>query len=321
MASRIVGQKVLVTGASGFIGTHLCQRLEQAGAEIHALSRNHQSGNSSAVCWWQGDMEDAVTVQRLFSVIRPDTVFHLASHVTGSRDLAMVAPTFRSNLLSTVNLLTAATEAGCSRVVLVGSLEEPEENAKDATPCSPYAAAKWASTAYGRMFHNLYQTPVVIARVFMTYGPGVQDQRKLIPYVISCLLRGEAPQLMSGQRLIDWVYVEDVVDGLLAAAQVANAEGCTIDLGSGSLVSVRAIVEQIVTLLDSSIAPAFGTHADRPFERVRVADIDRTYTKVGWKSSTTLQTGLSRTIDWYKEHFNSPLLRDRSHSHIGTNAR
>ena len=307
MTSLRVGQKALVTGASGFIGRHLCRRLEQAGVEVHALSRNRQTASTNTVRWWQGDMGDTATAQYLFSTIEPDTVFHLASHVTGSRDLAIVAPTFHSNLLSTVNLLTAATAAGCRRVVLVGSLEEPEENGTDTAPCSPYAAAKWASTAYGRMFHNLYQTPVVIARVFMTYGPGVQDQRKLIPYVISSLLRGEAPKLMSGQRMIDWVYVEDVVDGLLAAAQRANVEGCTVDLGSGTLVSVRSVVEQIVTLLDASVAPVFGAHADRPFERERVANIDHTYAKLGWKSSTTLKDGLLYTIDWFKKHLESPL--------------
>jgi nucleoside-diphosphate-sugar epimerase len=311
MASLRVGQKALVTGASGFIGRHLCRRLEQAGAAVHAISRNRQTASSHAVRWWQGDMGDAATAQHLFSAIKPDVVFHLASHVTGSRDLAIVAPTFHSNLLSTVNLLTVATGAGCRRVVLVGSLEEPEENGKDAIPCSPYAAAKWASTAYGRMFHNLYQTPVVIARVFMTYGPGVQDQRKLIPYVISSLLRGEAPKLMSGQRMIDWVYVEDVVDGLLAAAQAGNVEGCTVDLGSGILVPVRAVVEQIVSLLDTPVAPIFGAHADRPFEREQAADIDHTYAKLGWKSSTTLKDGLLRTIAWCKEHPEGLLLSTR----------
>jgi nucleoside-diphosphate-sugar epimerase len=312
MASLRIGQKALVTGATGFIGRHLCRRLEQTGVEVHAISRNRQTASTNTVRWWQGDMGDATTTQHIFSAVKPDTVFHLASHVTGSRDLTIVAPTFHSNLMSTVNLLTAATEANCRRVILVGSLEEPEENGKDATPCSPYAAAKWASTAYGRMFHSLYQTPVVITRVFMTYGPGVQDQRKLIPYVISSLLRGEAPKLMSGQRMVDWVYVEDVVDGLLAAAQRANVEGCTVDLGSGALVSVRSVVEQIVTLLDAPVAPIFGAHADRPFERERVANIDHTYAKLGWKSSTTLEDGLLRTIGWCKQHLESPLLSARS---------
>jgi nucleoside-diphosphate-sugar epimerase len=113
MASLRVEQKALVTGASGFIGRHLCRRLEQTGVEVHAISRNRQTTSTNAVQWWQGDMGDATTAQRLFSAIEPDTAFHLASHVTGSRDLAIVAPTFHSNLLSTVNLLTAATEVGC----------------------------------------------------------------------------------------------------------------------------------------------------------------------------------------------------------------
>src|SRR5262245_53017634 len=254
----MIGQTELLRGASGFIGTHLCRRLEQEGFEVHAVSRRPHPPLVRSVRWWQADAEDSSAVQRLLSAVRPDSVFHLSSYVTGARELEVVAPTLRSNLLSTVNLLIAATEAGCRRVVLAGSLEEPDENG-ETVPCSPYAASKWASTSYGRMFHQLYGTPVVVARVFMVYGPGLQDHRRLIPYVISSLLRNEAPLLSSGQRLVDWIYVDDVVDALLAAAQSHTVEGCVVDVGSGDLVSIRAIVEQIATILGSSIEPGFGS--------------------------------------------------------------
>ena len=189
---------------------------------------------------------------------------------------------------------------GCRRIVLTGSLTEPEPGYNDAPPGSPYAAAKWASSAYGRMFHELYKAPVVITRPFMTYGPR-QDRRKLIPYIMLSLLQGEAPKLSSGQWQADWIYVDDVIDGLLAATQAPDVEGCTIDLGSGTLVSIHTVVQQIVNLVDSRVAPLFGALPDRPLEQVRVADTAKSYAIMGWKPTTPLEEGLKRTLAWYEQ--------------------
>lgn len=118
----------------------------------------------------------------LFRKVQPATVYHLASHVMGAPDLQHVLPTFRANLQSSVNLLTAAAETGCGRLVMTGSLAEPEPSRGEMFPVAPYAAAKWASSGYARMFHALYGVPVVLARVFMVYGPAQKDLSKLIPY-------------------------------------------------------------------------------------------------------------------------------------------
>lgn len=297
---QFYGQKILVTGASGFIGSHLCRCLERNGAKVSAVSRVLRTTDISCLRWWQGNLEDMATVKNLLYTVKPEVIFHLASHVAGSRNLELVLPTFHSNLVSTVNLLTVATEIGCRRIVLTGSLEEPEPDNTEAAPCSPYAAAKWASSAYGRMFHQLYQTPVVIARVFMVYGEGQQDLRKLIPYVTLSLLQGQAPKLSSGQRQVDWIYVDDVVDGLLAAAQVPNVEGCTIDLGSGILTPIRTVVQQLFNLVGSQVEPKFGTLPDRPLEQVRVANTAYSYAKLGWQPGTSLEKGLELTVDWYR---------------------
>jgi nucleoside-diphosphate-sugar epimerase len=151
------------------------------------------------------------------------------------------------------------------------------------------------------MFHALYQLPVVMLRVFMVYGPAQHDLRKLIPSVILSLLRGNAPKLTSGQRPIDWVYVEDVVGGCLAAAQSPDIEGSIIDIGTGELVTIRAVVEHLVRLINPQIIPVFGAIPDRPFEQIRIADTVRSHAMMGWQPTTHLEEGLQRTLEWYEQ--------------------
>jgi UDP-glucose 4-epimerase len=291
----------LVTGASGFIGPHLCRRLCNLGTEVHGVSRAPQGIDRTPMRWWQADLADPSVARSVFEQVKPDIVFHLAGQATGSRDLSLVLPTFRNNLATTVNILISAAEIGCDRVLLANSMEEPEFNETVAVPSSPYAVSKWAGGAYGRMFHTLYHVPSVILRVFMTYGPGYQDLRKLIPYVTLALLRGETPQLAGGQRQIDWIYIDDVVDAFIAAAEANEVEGKTIDVGTGELVTVRHVVEQLARVIDSKIVPQFGTLLERPLEQVRAADAEKSYVMIGWRPKTNLNEGLERTVDWYED--------------------
>jgi UDP-glucose 4-epimerase len=299
---QLPGRKVMVTGAGGFIGTHLLRALRERGVEVHGVSRKNQGNKEGGVHWWRGDLADASTIRNLVATIKPDIIFHLASHVAGSRDLKLVWPTFESNLVSTVNLLTIASEIGCHRIILAGSLEEPDSDSWETVPCSPYAASKGASSSYARMFHALYGTPIVMTRLFMVYGPEQQDVSKLIPYVTLSLLNKQPPKLGSGQRQVDWVYIGDVVDGLIAAAQAPNIEGRTIDLGSGSLVSIRMIVQQLADRIGHQTELLWGTLPDRPMEQTRVANVLQAYDAMGWKPKTSLALGLERTVNWYREH-------------------
>ena len=224
-AAHISGTKVLITGASGFIGSHLCRRLLELGAEVHGISRNRQAPGNGPILWRQVDVSDSGAVRSLVRDVRPDIVFHLASHVMGSPALEHVLPTFHANLKSTVNLLTAVAETGCRRMVFTGSLAEPDVENGEKFPTAPYAAAKWASSGYARMFHALYGVPIVLARVFMVYGPDQKDISKLVPYVTLSLLRGETPKVTSGARLVDWIYVRDVVEGFIALVTTPGIEG------------------------------------------------------------------------------------------------
>jgi len=297
---RFDGCAVLVTGGLGFIGSNLVARLKQAGAEIHTASRRLASTSGSGR-HWRIDLSDAEAVAQLVAQVKPQYVFHLASHVMGAPDLSHVLPAFRSNLQTTVNLLSVLAEIGCTRMITTGSLVEPEAGALS-IPNSPYAAAKWAASDYARMFNALYRFPIAIARVFMVYGPGQQDKSKLVPYVIRCLLHGEVPKITSGAHRIDWIYVDDVVEGLLKLATTSGIDGKSVDLGSGSQITTKDLVDKICMLMKTDIRPAYGALPDRPLEPLRTARTADSMRLIGWAPTVELAEGLRRTIDWYLLH-------------------
>jgi UDP-glucose 4-epimerase len=311
---HISGQTALVTGGTGFIGSRLCKALSRAGCGVHSVSRRAEPHEEGNVRWWSGDFAETTTARKILTAVRPDLIFHLAGHVSGARDVARILPTFRDNLTSTVNLLTEAAEIGCRRILLAGSQEEPGPGTSQALPCSPYAASKLAASAYGRMFHALYGVPVVHLRLFMVYGPGQTDLRKLVPYVILSLLKNEAPLLSCGSRLVDWIYVEDVVEALLAATQTPGIEGTTIDIGSGNLISVREIASHLTRLINANKQPTFGVLPERPMEQVCAANLAETKALIGWEPQTSIAEGLRQTVAWYERQMDHEILAAASQS-------
>lgn len=294
------GRRVLVTGARGFIASRLCRRLTADGADVFGQSTKAITPRAG-MSWRQIDLTDRAAVTALIRDVRPEVLFHLAGHVTGSPNVEHVGPTVDQNLISTINVLTAAVETVRCRVVLAGSMQEPPPDDSNGVLCSPYAASKWACTAYARMFHGLYQLPVSIARPFMVYGPGQWDSAKLLPYVVTSFLNGEAPRVSSGDRALDWVYVDDVVEGFLAVALSEFVDARTVDLGTGVLVSIREIIARVRRIIGSHVEAAFGAIPDRPLERPHAARVEETKRLIGWSASTSLDDGLRAAVDWYRE--------------------
>jgi nucleoside-diphosphate-sugar epimerase len=298
----IAGKKFLVTGASGFIGHALCARLLEQGAEVHGTSRRKVDFESDKWTHASIDLTIPEDVDELVSLARPDYIVHLASCVTGKREIDWIRETFAGNLQTAVNVLVAAQKVGVEKTVLAGSLEEPEASDSAPVATSPYAASKWCASAYARTMHALYGTRSAVARIFMVYGPGQQDLMKLVPYVCLSAARSEAPELMSGGREVDWIYIDDVVDGLIRAAQAGPDDGGYVDIGSGELVTTGDVAERVCRLARTGVAPKLGAVPDRAMEQVRKADIDATSAILGWRPAMSIDAGLQRTYDWYKDH-------------------
>jgi nucleoside-diphosphate-sugar epimerase len=290
MSPHTPARRYLVTGGRGFIGRHLLARLAAQGAEVHATTRSATPPADPHVRWWRVDLADAVATEELVTRLRPDVVVHLAARADGTRRLDAVVPILTDTLLSTVSVLAAAARLPECKVVLAGSVED---GGHQPDVHSPYAASKAAAATYATLFHGLWQLDVTVLRLAMVYGPDDPNAHRLIPSVVAAFADGRRPAVSSGTRRIDWVYVEDVVDAFLAAAY---GEPGVFDIGSGTLVSIRATVRLVAAAMGTAIAPAFGVVGDRPLERELRADPEPARASLGWRPTVGLAEGIARTV-------------------------
>jgi len=294
------GRRVLVTGAGGFVGSHLCTALVSLGAEVYGVDLNNFFKNEvNGIRLLNVDLSiNQDVVQETVKIVNPDFTYHLAGLVDTRQEIGLVLPTLRHNLFGTVHLLIALKGSQCRRVVVISSSETPQYGN---SPNSPYAASKLAMAAYAEMFHTLFGLPVVIARPHLSYGPR-QPQNKLIPYLICSMLKDTPPMLSSGNRICDMIYINDLVRALLLMTISEFAVGCSFDIGTGEGISVREIAARISVLMKTPCHPVFGTVVDRIGEFSQVANTKMIHSSLGWKPYWTMDEGLIETIEWYKDN-------------------
>ncbi|MBN1179667.1 MAG: NAD(P)-dependent oxidoreductase [Anaerolineae bacterium] len=296
------GRRVLVTGATGFIGLHLVHRLVAAGAQVWAGTFPQEHPQRVASLPPQAarlplDVRCHDSVTRAVDQAAPQVVFHLAAVGVTGTDVDPHA-TLDANTGGTVRLLEAVARRPAERVVLAGtSYEYGARNSEEGfDPFNVYAASKVAAWAFGRAYWRAAGTPVVFARPFQVYGPG-QSNRNLVPAAIHAALSGSDFPMTPGAQERDFVFVHDVADGLLAAAVAPGLEGRGVDLGTGTVCAIRQVVERIWALTNAQGRIRAGALPYRPAEVMHlVADAERTAYLIGWRATTPLDTGLAHTI-------------------------
>jgi nucleoside-diphosphate-sugar epimerase len=287
---------VLVTGASGYLGTALVRRLQHAGLLVHATSRTPRASSGTEI-WWEVDLTDEGATGRMISAVKPVVIWHLAGLAVGSAHARLVVPMFQANTLGTVHVLSAAQATGVRTIVLAGSLQQVWETNEGPTP---YSASKAAAERAARLYSELYEMSIVLLRIGMVYGPGERNKEMLVPYVINSLLRGEHPTVTDPSRSADWVFIDDVVDALVAASHYRERSSLDVEIGSGVAIPVGDVVRTLYRLLGfewTSSNCDFESARDR---HVRGADVGGATDRIGWRPRTQLEVGLQRTVEWWK---------------------
>ncbi len=288
-------KKILITGANGFIGSKLFKKLSGFGAEVIGFGLDSTNNSSPTE---KVDLRDLEALKSQISSINPSLVFHLGAMVTGNPEIDLVLPMMQNNLEGTVNLLLSLYNSKVERIIIVGSAEE----SIGGIPTSPYSASKTASYLYSRMFQTLYSLPIVYARLVMVYGPG-QDESKLIPHIINKFLEGKPPHINSGNRIIDLVYIDDVIKGIILTGCVSGIEGEEFEFGIGKGYKIDEIVDMIAKKIVKQ-NPIMSTHTNnRKDEKNLIANPQKANELLNWTTEWNLEKGLETTIEWYQRKF------------------
>jgi len=311
----------MVTGAKGFAGSWLARALLAAGAGVvgydrgdPALSGLELQGIADEVEVVTGDLTDADLIGRTIGGRGVDAVFHLAAQTIVGRANASPVPTFETNIRGTWTLLEACRESGV-RTVLVASSDKaygphddlPYREDASLKPTFPYDVSKAATDLIARSYWHTFALPVAVTRFANLYGGGDLNFSRLIPEAISAVIDGRRPVIRSdGSPERDFLYVEDAARAYLAVARALDegkGRGEAFNAGAGRPFSVREVLDTVCSVSGSDIEPDIRG-AGNP-----AGEIDRQYldsTKIrevtGWEPKLTLEEGLRRTLEWYREH-------------------
>lgn len=314
------GRKVLVTGATGFIGSRLTERLVALGADVRALVHYNSRSDygllellptevRDALEIFPGDLKDGDGVRK--AVKGCDAVFHLGALIAIPYSYRNPFDFVQANVVGTANVLNACLEYGTSRIVHTSTSEtygtaqyQPIDEKHPLVGQSPYSASKIGADKLAESYWLSFDLPVATIRPFNTYGPG-QSARAVIPTIVSQALVGDTIRIGSTDPKRDFNYVDDSVAGFLAVAENDAALGEVINVGSGRTVSIAEVIEEVGRITDKALRVETDPARIRPGKSevgLLLADTRKAEALLGWRPEVPLEEGLRRTVEWIAAH-------------------
>lgn len=314
------GREVLVTGAGGFIASHLVESLVSRQARVRAFVRYNSRGDPGLLALLPpdilgkikivaGDLRDLPAVQEATRGVAH--IFHLGALIAIPYSYVHPAEVVETNVIGTLNILLAARDTKPERVIHTSTsevygtaLRVPIDESHPLQGQSPYSASKIGADKIAESFYRSFDLPVVTVRPFNTYGPR-QSARAVIPTIITQALTQSVVRLGNLDAKRDLTYVSDTVAGFLRAAETAGIEGETFNLGAGTEVRIGDLAEEIIALIGKPVEIVVDAARLRP-EKSEVqrllSDSRLAQQHLGWKPEVPLREGATRTIAWIADH-------------------
>jgi UDP-glucose 4-epimerase len=300
--------RILVVGGTGFIGRHIVDRALTLGWTVTSLSLHSVlEPLPPSVRIISADAADGVALREGIRDAQFEYVVNCGGYIEHTLFCDGGRRVFDSHLRSTLNLVEVLDRSVLKAYVNIGSSDEygrnpaPQTETQREMPIAPYSAGKVAITHLLQMLYRTEDFPATTLRAFLIYGPG-QDRRRFLPQVIIGCLEGRNFPTSMGEQLRDFCFVDDVVEGIFATLGVQAARGEVINIGSGTAISIRTMIETVQRLIDRG-DPQFGQISYRRGEHMQLyANVSKAAAILGWAPRMSLETGLDKTIQWYRKH-------------------
>lgn len=300
--------RVLILGGTGFIGRHLAARCLEDTSDVTVLGVSKSPNEGlipKGVSVLQADITDRENLKSVLSGSSFDYVFNLSGYIDHTPFFKGGRKVIEAHFTGLMNLLDCLNKEDLKGFVQIGSSDEyggavaPQREDVREMPISPYSFAKTAASHFIMTLSGTEKFPGAVLRLFLTYGP-MQDERRFLPQIIKGCLNGGPFKVSEGRQLRDFCYVSDAVEAMVRAAIMTSAKGHIINIGSGSPVSIREMIETVVRLVGRG-EPLWGGHPYREGENMALyADTDLSKTLLDWRPAVSLNEGLRRTIDYYR---------------------
>ena len=305
-------KKVLITGAGGFIGSHLTQRLIRGGAEVHIILRKKSDtwrikNLLPRLNVYRGDLADAEFLKKNVKKINPQGIFHLATSTILSGVRASNEEIIRTNIMGSANLIDALESVNYEYFINTGSFSEcglKNRPIKESDVCEPaelYSITKLAQTLYGQAVARTKDKPILTFRIFTPYGPAVQEGR-LIYNMIYRALHDQGINLTEPSTVRDFIYVDDIIELYLeAAGKAGDLKGEIFNAGSGVKTSFGDLADKILKITGSKSKVNWGAFPPVHYDSDKwQADMAKTFSRFDWRPKYDLDMGLAKTIDWLR---------------------
>ncbi|TSA57092.1 NAD(P)-dependent oxidoreductase [bacterium] len=310
---KIKGKKILITGATGFVGANLVRHFLKKGADISILKRRQSSlwrirdviGQISA---YDADLLDNGRVDRAVKRIKPDVVLHAATY-GGHTNQNNMTRVLKTNFGGTVNLLNSCLKRGFQLFINTGSSSEygikgaPMRESDQLKPITPYGISKAAASTYCQYAALRHRLPIMTLRLFSPYGY-FDDKSRAVSYITLSCLKNKTVNISSPDSVRDFIFVDDVVDSYEKALERSGSMGGHIfNIGSGKQCSIKKLAEKITRAVSDNVVVKIKKIASNKIEPKNwVADTSRSRALLKWKPMVCIDEGLKRTIDWFRKN-------------------
>lgn len=309
--SNLTGEKVLVTGAAGFIGSHLVRRLLEYGAQVAIIVRKSTKlwkvdSVKNQIEFYYSDMQDKDKLDKIICAYKPQYMFHLAAYGVNSQNKDYYNA-INTNIIGSVNILEPLKKVECEKIINMGSSSEygiingSQTEKGELNPLSIYGSTKAASTIIMHQIARANNQDIITIRPFGLFGE-YEEPHKIFSFIISSILKGQEVRLTSCQQFRDYIYVENLVDALILACK-SDIKNEIFNIGSGKVNKLEYYINKTFELIETKMKPKYGYYPQRDGDMwCPCPNIEKIKKILNWDVKIPFEVGLDKTIKWFEKN-------------------